>query len=79
LPKTFHFYHAQHKAKNSALLKGDVIMQIVKWLRDRALEPSTWAAVAVACIGVAFIFNNFWIAIAGLVVAGGGFLLREKF
>jgi len=54
-------------------------MQIVKWLRDRALEPSTWAAVAVACIGVAFIFNNFWIAIAGLVVAGGGFLLREKF
>lgn len=53
-------------------------MQILKWLRDRALEPSTWAAVAVGCIGVAFILNSFWVAIGGLVVAGGAFLLREK-
>ena len=73
MPKTFNFYD-----DDDANTKGVVIMQIVKWLRDRALEPSTWAAGAIACIGVAFILNNFWIAIAGLVVAAGAFLLREK-
>ena len=74
MPKTFNFYDDDDDANH----KGVVIMQIVKWLRDRALEPSTWAAGAIACIGVAFILNNFWIAIAGLVVAAGAFLLREK-
>jgi len=78
MPKTFNFYHAKSKAENSVLLKGGVIMQILKWLRDRALEPSTWAAGAVACIGVAFIVNSFWVAVAGLVAAAGAFVLRER-
>jgi hypothetical protein len=53
-------------------------MKIFNWIKDRATEPSTWAAAAVACVAVAFLVDNFWVAVAGLVVAGGAVVLRER-
>ena len=35
-------------------------MQIFNWIKDRAIEPSTWAAAAVACVAVAFLVDYFW-------------------
>ena len=40
--------------------------------------PSTWAAGAAACIGVAIIVDNIWVAIAGIAVAGIAMILHEK-
>jgi len=53
-------------------------MRIFNWIKDRAIEPSTWAAGAVACVAVAFLVNNFWVAVAGLVASAGAVILREK-
>ena len=53
-------------------------MNIFKWICDRAIEPSTWAAGAVACVAVAFLVDNFWVAVAGLVAAAGAVVLRER-
>jgi len=53
-------------------------MQIINWIKDRAMEPSTWAAAAVACIAVAYILDQFWIAIAALVGSAIAMVLRER-
>lgn len=53
-------------------------MQIIKWVKDRVMEPSTWAAGAVACIAVAFILDQFWIAVAALVGSAIAMVLRER-
>ena len=53
-------------------------MNILKWIRDRASEPSTWAAAAVACVAVAFMIDQFYIAIGALVGAAIAMVLRER-
>lgn len=53
-------------------------MKIFKWICARAIEPSTWAAGAILCVAVAFLVDNFWIAVAGMIVAGGAVFLRER-
>jgi hypothetical protein len=53
-------------------------MQILKWIRNRVVEPSTWAAAAVACVAVAFMIDQFWIAVGALVGAAIAMVLRER-
>ena len=53
-------------------------MPIINWFKDRVMEPSTWAAGAVACIAVAFILDQFWIAVAALVGSAIAMVLRER-
>jgi len=53
-------------------------MQIFNWIKHRAVEPSTWAAAAVACMAVAFMIDQFWIAVAALVGAAIAMVLRER-
>ena len=54
------------------------MMSVVNWIKDRVMEPSTWAAGAVACIAVAFILDQFWIAVAALVGSAIAMVLRER-
>jgi hypothetical protein len=53
-------------------------MDIAKWMMNRVSEPSTWAAGAAVCIGVSVIVDNFWVAVAGIAVAGIAVILRER-
>jgi len=53
-------------------------MDIAKWMMNRASEPSTWAAGAAVFIGVSVIVDNFWVAVAGIAVAGIAVILRER-
>ena len=53
-------------------------MDIVKWVVNRASEPSTWAAGAAVCICVSVIVDNFLVAVAGIAVAGIALILRER-
>mgnify|MGYP003628505224 FL=1 len=53
-------------------------MDIAKWMTNRVSEPSTWAAMAAVCIGVAILVDNFWVAVGGIAVAGVAMLLREN-
>ena len=53
-------------------------MQIINWIKDRSIEPSTLAAAAAAIVGVAVLVDNFWIAVAGIAVAAISIVLRER-
>ena len=53
-------------------------MRVLKWTTDRLMEPSTWAAVAVACVAIAFMIDQFWIAVAALVGAAIAMVLCER-
>ena len=53
-------------------------MDMIKWATNRISEPSTWAAGAAACIGVAILVDNIWVAIAGIAVAAIAMILHEK-
>jgi hypothetical protein len=51
---------------------------MMKWIKDRVSEPSSYAAVGVVVMGVGIIINQpilVFIGIAGGVI---GFLLKEK-
>ena len=48
------------------------------WIVDRVKEPSTWAGLAVACIVISMMTGIGWIALVGIVGAGGAMLLKEK-
>jgi len=51
---------------------------MIKWITDRSIEPSSWAAIAAAIVGVSVLVDNFWIAIAGIAVAAVSVVLRER-
>jgi hypothetical protein len=53
-------------------------MKIFKWIRDRAIEPSSWAAAGVACVAVAFLIDQFWVAVASLVLCSAAIIMRER-
>jgi len=51
---------------------------MIKWIKDRVSEPSSYAAVGVAVMGVGVVINQpilIFIGIAGGVI---GFVLKEK-
>ena len=51
---------------------------MTKWIKDRICEPSSYAAIGAAVIGVGMVANEpilIWIGIAGGVI---GFILKEK-
>ena len=53
-------------------------MVIMKWITDRSIEPSSWAAASAAIVGAAVLVDNFWIAVAGIAVAAIAIVLRER-
>ena len=51
---------------------------ICKWIKNRISEPSSYAAIGVAVMGVGIVLNMpvlFWVGIAGGIL---GFILKEK-
>tara|TARA_R110002020_G_scaffold73473_2_gene188306 strand:+ start:640 stop:804 length:165 start_codon:yes stop_codon:yes gene_type:complete len=51
---------------------------MMKWIKDRVSEPSSYAAVGVAVMGVGVVINQpilIFVGIAGGVI---GFVLKEK-
>ena len=51
---------------------------IIKWITNRSIEPSSWAAAAAIVVGVSVLVDNFLIAIAGIAVGGISIFLRER-
>jgi hypothetical protein len=51
---------------------------MMKWITNRLLEPSSWAAIAVAIIGVAILLDEFWVAAGGIALAALPIVLRER-
>jgi|TARA_R100001132_G_scaffold15194_1_gene13680 hypothetical protein len=51
---------------------------MIEWIKSRAQEPSTWAAVGAVLIGLGILVNTITISIIGIVVAVLGFVLKEK-
>ena len=52
--------------------------KMVKWIKDRICEPSSYAAVGVGVMGVGMIIGQpilIWVGIAG---GAAGFILKEK-
>ncbi len=52
--------------------------RVLKWVSDRILEPSSWAAVAAALIGLSLALTTNWMMWAGIVAAVGAVILKEK-
>jgi len=48
------------------------------WVSGRVLEPSSWAAVAAVLIGLSLTFTITWLMWAGIVVAAGALVIRER-
>lgn len=53
-------------------------MDIMKWVKERVSEPSSYAAVGVAVMGVGMIFNIQILIYVGIVGGVLGFLLKER-
>jgi hypothetical protein len=61
-------------------IKGHNIMKtILKWITNRSIEPSSWAAAGTIVIGVSVLIDSFWwISLIGIAVAGVAILIRER-
>jgi len=53
-------------------------MALVKWIKDRICEPSSYAAVGVAVMGVGMILEQPILIHIGVVGGAIGFVLKEK-
>jgi len=42
------------------------------------MEPSSWAAIAIVCLGVAILLDEFWVTVGGIAVAAIPIVLRER-
>ena len=52
---------------------------ILKFITDRSIEPSSWAAAGAIVIGVSVLVDRFWwISLIGIAVAGVAILIRER-
>jgi len=49
-----------------------------KWIMERMREPSTYAAVGLAVVGIGVLMNNAGVIIAGIVAGVGAFILKER-
>ena len=69
----FELYQIGIKRKGTSNMKT-----IVKWIADRSIEPSSWAAGAAALVGVSILVDNSYITCAGIAVAAISIVLRER-
>jgi hypothetical protein len=53
-------------------------MPIIKFMTHRIMEPSSWAAIAVICIGAAVLVDNFWVAVGGICLCAIPLVLKER-
>ena len=51
---------------------------MLKWAMGRVREPSTYAAIGVAIIGVGILIDQSYLIMAGIAVAVLAFVLKEK-
>ena len=51
---------------------------MLKWAIGRVREPSTYAAIGVAAVGVGILIDQSYLIIAGIAVAVLAFILKEK-
>ena len=51
---------------------------MMKWIKDRVSEPSSYAAVGVMVIGVGVIIDQPILILIGIVGGVVGFILKEK-
>ena len=51
---------------------------MLKWAMGRVREPSTYAAIGVAAVGVGSLIDQSYLIIAGIAVAVLAFILKEK-
>jgi hypothetical protein len=51
---------------------------MMKWIKDRVSEPSSYAAVGVMVIGVGVIIDQPILILIGIVGGVIGFVLKEK-
>ena len=72
LSSYFELYQIGVNRKGTSTMKT-----ILKFITDRSIEPSSWAAAA-AIVGVSVLVDNFWIAGAGIAVAAVSIVLRER-
>jgi len=50
----------------------------MEWLKQRFMEPSSYAAVGAAVMGIGIIINVPLLALAGIIGGIAGFILKEK-
>ena len=51
---------------------------MLKWAVGRVREPSTYAAIGVAAVGVGILIDQSYLIIAGIAIAVLAFILKEK-
>jgi hypothetical protein len=51
---------------------------MMKWIKDRVSEPSSYAAVGVVVMGVGIIMDQPILILIGIVGGVVGFILKEK-
>ena len=51
---------------------------MMKWIKDRVSEPSSYAAVGVVVMGVGIIMDQPILILIGIVGGVVGFVLKEK-
>ena len=57
----------------------NIMKTILKWVTNRSIEPSSWAAAGAIVIGVSVLVDSFWwISLIGIAVAGMAILIRER-
>jgi hypothetical protein len=50
----------------------------MKYITDRIMEPSSWAALAAVLLGVSIFIEMPWLMIVAAIAAAGALFLREQ-
>ena len=50
----------------------------MKYITDRVMEPSSWAALAAVLLGVSVFVEMPWLMIVAAIAAAGALFLRER-
>jgi len=50
----------------------------MEWIKSRMKEPSSYAAVGVAVVGLGVVTDQSWVVIIGIFGGFLGFILKEK-
>ena len=50
----------------------------MKYITDRIMEPSSWAALAAVLLGVSVFIEMPWLMIVAAIAAAGALFLRER-
>ena len=58
-------------------LLGETIMNWMDWARHRLCEPSTWAGMGCALVGLGIICQSQVVVFVGMAVGGLAILVRE--